>query len=117
MFADAGGLVAYAGNSAERFCGIVFYVDKLLKGATPADLPVQQPTRFEIIINLKAAKANWPYDSVRLSCADARLCPGAPASINSLRVAMLIRLCLVMSLLPLAHPAGSNIFEATGHQR
>ena len=57
IFADAGGLLAYAANSAERFRLIAFYVDKILKGAKPADLPVQQPTRFEIIINLKTAKA------------------------------------------------------------
>ena len=56
-FADNGGLLAYAANSAERFRSIAFYVDKILKGAKPADLPVQQPTRFEMIVNLKTAKA------------------------------------------------------------
>lgn len=57
FFTDAGGLLGYAANSAERFRVIAFYVDRILKGAKPADLPVQQPTRFELIINLKVAKA------------------------------------------------------------
>ena len=57
VFADAGGLMAYAGNSAERFRGIAFYLDKIHKGAKPADLPVQQPRRFEMVVNLKTAKA------------------------------------------------------------
>ncbi|MGH8678751.1 MAG: ABC transporter substrate-binding protein [Burkholderiales bacterium] len=53
---EAGGLMSYAQNPAERFRRAATYVDKILKGAKPADLPVEQPTKFEFIINLKAAK-------------------------------------------------------------
>jgi putative ABC transport system substrate-binding protein len=55
--AATGGLVTYAANSAEVQRGAVGYIDKILKGAKPADLPVMQPTKFELIINLKTAKA------------------------------------------------------------
>jgi putative ABC transport system substrate-binding protein len=56
-YADAGGLMAY-GLSLPDFCGRgAAYVDKLLKGALPADLPVEEPTKFEFIINLKTAQA------------------------------------------------------------
>jgi len=53
---DAGGLIAYAPSQSEMFKRAATYIDKILKGAKPADLPVEQPTKFEFIINLKAAK-------------------------------------------------------------
>ena len=56
-FVEAGGLVSYAPSYPEMFRRSATYVDKILKGAKPADLPVEQPTKFELIINLKAAKA------------------------------------------------------------
>jgi putative tryptophan/tyrosine transport system substrate-binding protein len=55
-FVEAGGLVSYAANDAENFKRAAYYVDKILRGAKPADLPVEQPTKFELVINLKTAK-------------------------------------------------------------
>jgi putative ABC transport system substrate-binding protein len=55
-FVEAGGLMSYGSNFAELFRSAATYVDKIFKGAKPADLPVEQPTKFELIINLKAAK-------------------------------------------------------------
>ena len=55
-FVEAGGLVSYAANEGERFRRAAYFVDRILKGAKPADLPVEQPTKFEFVINLKTAK-------------------------------------------------------------
>ena len=55
-FVDAGGLMSYGVNIAELWGRAAVYVDKILKGTKPADLPVEQPTKFEFVINLKAAK-------------------------------------------------------------
>jgi putative ABC transport system substrate-binding protein len=55
-YVEAGGLMSYASDDAANFRRAAYYVDKILKGAKPADLPVEQPTKFEFIINLNAAK-------------------------------------------------------------
>ena len=55
-FVDAGGLLSYGSNFAEKFRGAAVFVDKIFKGAKPADLPIEQPTKFELVINLKTAK-------------------------------------------------------------
>ena len=55
-FVDGGGLMSYGPDQVEPYRRLALMVDKILRGAKPADLPVEQPTKFELIINLKAAK-------------------------------------------------------------
>jgi putative tryptophan/tyrosine transport system substrate-binding protein len=56
-FADAGGLISYSFSLIEQYRSAAVFIDKILRGANPAELPVEQPTRFELVLNLKTAKA------------------------------------------------------------
>jgi putative ABC transport system substrate-binding protein len=70
-FAEAGGLISYGVNLRELYSHAANYVDRILKGAAAANLPVEQPTKFELVINLKTAKAlNIKIPQAVLSRAD-----------------------------------------------
>jgi putative ABC transport system substrate-binding protein len=56
-FVEAGGLIAYAVNYPDLYLQLATFIDKIFKGTKPRELPVQQPTKFELVINLKTAKA------------------------------------------------------------
>src|SRR5262249_27256236 len=60
IYAEDGGLIAYGVDLKDLFYRTAGFVDRILKGAKPADIPVEQPTKFELVINLKTAKALGP---------------------------------------------------------
>ena len=56
-YAEAGGLIGYGANYLELWRRAAYFVERILKGTNPADLPIEQPTKFELVINMKTAKA------------------------------------------------------------
>jgi putative ABC transport system substrate-binding protein len=70
-FADAGGLVTYGASRRDQLKRAASYIDKILKGSDPGDLPIELPTKFEFVINLRSAKAlNVTVPPSMLSLAD-----------------------------------------------
>ena len=67
-FATGGGLVSYGFDQIAQWRGAATYVDRILRGAKPADLPVQAPTKYELVINLKTAKGARPDDLAVAAC-------------------------------------------------
>jgi ABC-type uncharacterized transport system substrate-binding protein len=67
-FVDVGGLMSYGANLPDLFRRSATYVDKILKGVMPADLPVEQPTKFEFVINLKDRKGARPRSAADAAC-------------------------------------------------
>ena len=57
LFAESGGLIAYSDDPVDSFRQAAGYINRILRGANPGDLPIQQPTKFELVINAKTAKA------------------------------------------------------------
>jgi putative tryptophan/tyrosine transport system substrate-binding protein len=57
LYVESGGLMSYSASSSDNFRRAASYVDKILKGEKPGDLPIEQPTRFECVVNMKSAKA------------------------------------------------------------
>ena len=81
FFVVAGGLISYGAQTIDQYRRAAGYVDRILKGEKPADLPVQAPTKYETAINLTTAKALWPIGAIECAAACRRghrmrrLCP------------------------------------------
>ena len=70
-FAESGALFSFGVDETERVRRLAYFVDRILKGAKPADLPVEQPNAFQLVVNVKAAKAQgWPISDTFLLRAD-----------------------------------------------